>query len=96
MIRKDYPAHAVEIGHLLKVGIDLLGLPKKHPSAKELYYMEQKAAFLKQNNEKLSNKDVRKILNQRFLTLNAEQKAVYMDKYLKSAEEYRLKWDKTL
>ena len=96
MIRKDYPAHAVEIGRRLKVGINLLGLPKKRPNAKKLYYMEHKAAFLEQNNEKLSDKDVRKILNQRFLNLNDEQKAVCMDNYLKSTEEYRLKWDKIL
>ena len=56
--------------------------------------MEHRAAFLKQNSKQLPNMDVRKILYERFLTLNAEQKAVYEEKYVKSTEEYRLKWEK--
>ena len=69
-------------------------LPKKQVKPKEFYYLKHKAAFLRQNNIKLPAKDVRKILYERLLSLNAEEKAVFEEEYLKYSEEYRLKWEK--
>ena len=52
-----------------------------------LYASEHQTDVFKQNPQ-LSKKDVREILNKLFLSLNAEQRAVYQEKYLKSMKDY--------
>ena len=58
--------------------------------------MEHKEALFKEDPllRNVDESNCRKILWERFLSLDVEQKAVYEEKYVKSTEEYRLKWEK--
>jgi len=53
-----------------------------------LLYASEHATFVYRRDHQLSKKDVRVIFNNRFLNLNAEQRAVYEEKYSKSMKDY--------
>jgi hypothetical protein len=64
--------------------------PRRPPDAEQLYYIENKAKVLKQNST-LRHQDVRKILSERFPSLDTEQKALYIEEAAKATEEYQRK-----